>query len=178
MNLFQPLGGNNRDSFGHRAQELDGPAHPIGHQAVHVGHALGQAASQMGHKSLPCFVHHTGEQHLRGPRTCFRKEGRVWKKTKKRSPQTLYVWLRTPGAGEREEERGVFVKGEESTGACRFLGTRPAGLWTLENIKGETTEEKEDCHSLLRGSSRFGIEAIDLPVVRPQVRAGPQTFPC
>lgn len=69
--LFQPLRGNNRDSLGHRAQELDGAANLISHQAVHVGHAFGHAASQTGQSSPPCFVRHACEQHLRGPRTSF-----------------------------------------------------------------------------------------------------------
>ncbi len=44
-NLFQPVWGDNGDSFSHRTQELDGPAHLISHQTVHVGHTFSHAAS-------------------------------------------------------------------------------------------------------------------------------------
>lgn len=42
--LFQPVRGDDGDSFGQSAQELDGPANLVGHQAGHVGHALRHAA--------------------------------------------------------------------------------------------------------------------------------------
>lgn len=60
---------DNGDSFRHRTQELDGPAHLISHQEVHVCHSFSHAASQMSQHALPFFIHHTCEQHLRERQT-------------------------------------------------------------------------------------------------------------
>lgn len=64
--LLQPVSGDDGDSFGQRAQELDGPAHLVGHQAGHVGDALRHAASQTSQHLLPRLVHHACEQNLVG----------------------------------------------------------------------------------------------------------------
>lgn len=64
--LVQPVRGDNGDSFSQRTQELDSPANLVGHQAVHVGHALCHAASETGQNLLPRLVHHASKQNLVG----------------------------------------------------------------------------------------------------------------